>query len=259
MSAAGEGLTEPNHNFLSLLRKKMQTSQVTSSKKLPTPQGLGVFCKLGQGRDNGTLQDQCWRVIFKKGDKMKLKRNALIILILGVVMSVVGLIAPLISLNFASESGATGIIGGADAPTYKFLLFNLLDGLLFVVFLLGISLILSSAFCLLFSKTVKKHCNISTSALSVGLSSVGALGLVCALVWFAMVAFNEASKHPIQYPVSVTLGVLCFFAFISLIVVYFYKRSRNWSVIGIVVDILTSIVYLPAFFFAFTYLYELIG
>ena len=205
------------------------------------------------------MQSQYWRVIIKKGDKMKLKRNALIILILGVVMSVVGLIAPLISLNFASEGGATGIIGGADAPTYKFLLFNLLDGLLFVVLLLGISLILSSAFCLLFSKTVRKHCNISTSALSLGLSSVGALGLVCALVWFVMAAFGETSKHPIEYPVSITLGVSCFFIFICLIAVYVYKRSRNWSVIGVIIDVLTSIVYLPAFFFAFTYLYELIG
>ena len=205
------------------------------------------------------MQSQYWRVIIKWGDKMKLKRNALIILILGIVMSGFGCITPIALINNVSQYRITGIIGGASAFTYQFLLLNLFDGLLFVVFLLGISLTISSTFCLFFSKTVRKHCNISTSALSVGLSSVGALGLVCALVWFAMVAFNEASKHPIQYPVSVTLGVLCFFAFISLIVVYFYKRSRNWSIIGVIIDILTSVVYLPAFFFAFTYLYELIG
>ena len=52
---------------------------------------------------------------------MKLKRNALIILILGVLMSVLGFIAPIVYWNnYTLHNGAMGIIGGADAPTYTF-------------------------------------------------------------------------------------------------------------------------------------------
>ena len=35
MSAAGDGSTEPNHNFLSPLRKEMQTNLTLSAKQEP--------------------------------------------------------------------------------------------------------------------------------------------------------------------------------------------------------------------------------
>ena len=83
---------------------------------------------------------------------MKLKRNALIILILGVLMSCLGFIAPIVYWNnYISQNGSIGIIGGADAPTYTFMLSALFDGLLLVLILLGISLVFSAGFCFVFS------------------------------------------------------------------------------------------------------------
>lgn len=190
---------------------------------------------------------------------MNLKRNAWIILILGVLMSVLGFIAPIIYWkSYTSQNGAIGIIGGADAPTYKFMLSAIFDGLPFVLICLGICLVISCVFCLVFSKTVRKHCNISTSVISLGLSGVGALGLVCAFMWFTIVSFGEMSRHPIQYPVSILLGNICFFVFIVLMVIYFKLRKTNWSIKGFVIDVLTSVLYLPAFFFAFGYLHEIL-
>lgn len=195
---------------------------------------------------------------------MKLKRNALIVLILGVLMSVSGLVAPIVYWsNYTSKHGMIGIIGGAEVPTYPFtytfMLSTLFDGLPFVLILLGVSLIVSSVFCLAFSKTVRKHCNINTSALSLGLSSVGALGLICAFLWFIIVSFGETSKHPIQYPLSIMLGMICFFTFFVLIAMYFKMRRANWSIKGFVIDILTSVIYLPVFFFVFSYLYGILS
>ena len=46
---------------------------------------------------------------------------------------------------------------------------------------------------------VKNNCNIKTTALSLGLSAVGAAGLVCAFLWFSIVSFGEMSKHPTEY------------------------------------------------------------
>ncbi len=180
---------------------------------------------------------------------MNLKPNALIILILGVLMSILGFIAPIVYWNnYTLHNGAIGIIGGADAPTYTFMLSAFFDGLPFVLIWLGISLVVSSGFCLLFSNTVKKHCNINTSVISLGLSSVGALGLVCAFLWFSIVSFG-----------SILLGIVCFFTFVVLIAIYLKKRKINWSIKGFIIDILTSIAYLPAFFFVFSYLYEILS
>ena len=148
---------------------------------------------------------------------MKLKRNSLLVLILGLIVSFIGFIMPLIYWNsYISNNGAIGIIGGADTPTYVFMLSTLFDGLPFILVLFGVTLVVSSVFCLVFSKTVEKYCDINTFALSLGLSGLGALGLVCAFLWFSIVSFGEMSKHPKGYPISILLGVVCFFIFIIL-------------------------------------------
>ena len=189
---------------------------------------------------------------------MKLKRNAIWVLILGFVVLLMG-IMPIVSLSiYAAQHGSVAIIGGADGPTAIFLTWRLLHDWPAFFILLGLSLIISAAFCLLFSKTVTAHCSFKTSALSLSLSAIGGLGLVCVLMWCSIVAFGEMSKHPIAYPVSVLLGILCFFAFIILIALYIKVRKINWSMKGVIIDILTSMVYLPTFFLIFTYIYEII-
>ena len=188
---------------------------------------------------------------------MKLKQISLLTLLTGALFSIIGVIVPFITLqNYTSQNGAIGIIGGADTPTYEFVVFRIMNGCLFIAILFGITLIVSALFCLIFSKTVKNNCNIKTTALSLGLSAVGAAGLVCAFLWFSIVSFGEMSKHPIEYPVSVLLGIISFFGFIVLIALYLKTRKTNWSIKGLIIDVLTSIIYLPTFFFAFSYLYN---
>jgi len=185
---------------------------------------------------------------------MKGKRYSLLALLLGFIILLAGIMLPYLCMHLTPDNGSTGIIGGADARTYQFLASRLLGGLPYVLALLGIALVISSGFCLIFSKTVKIHCNIKTSAISLGLSGVGALGLNCVLWWFTIVAFGKMSSYPIEYPVSILLGLLSFFAFVGLIVLYFKVRKANLSLIGIAIDVLTSIIYLPTFFLAFLYL-----
>lgn len=190
---------------------------------------------------------------------MKIKRYSRIVLIFGLFILTLGLMTPFLYWNYSiSHNGATGMIGGADAPTYMFMLSSLFDGILIVWVLLGMSLIISSGFCLLFSRAVQRHCNIYCSAISLGLSCVGALGLACVFIWYITVSFGGMSRFPIQYPVSIWLGSLCLFAFLVLIVLYFKTRMKNWSIKGFIIDILTSIVYLPMFFYAFSYLYGIL-
>ena len=188
---------------------------------------------------------------------MKLKQMSLLTLLTGVLFSIIGVIIPFITLkNYTYQNGAIGIIGGADTPTYEFVVFRIMNGWPFVAILFGITLIVSALFCLIFSKTVKNNCHIKTTALSLGLSAVGAAGLVCAFLWFSIVLFGEMSKHPIEYLVSVLLGIISFLGFIVLIALYLKIRKTNWSIKGFIIDVLTSIIYLPTFFFVLSYMYN---
>ena len=190
---------------------------------------------------------------------MKLKCFSLLILFAGLLFLAAGVVIPIVLLQiYTSQNGAVAIIGGADGPTALFLTFKLMEGRIICSLVFGITLIISGLFCLIFSKTIKNNCNIKTSALSLGLSAIGAAGLVCAFLWFTIVSFGEMSKHPIEYPISVLLGIFCFFTFIVLSAVYLKLRKINWSIKGLIIDILTSITYLPAFFFLFLCLYEVL-
>ena len=189
---------------------------------------------------------------------MKLKQISLLTLLTGSLFLIIGVIVPFITLqNYTSQNGAIGIIGGADTPTYEFIVFRIMNGWPFVAILFGIALIVSALFCLIFSKAVENNCIIKTTALSLGLSAVGALGLVCDFLWFSIVSFGEISKHPIEYPVSILVGIICFLAFIILIAIYLKLRKINWSIKGFIIDVLTSLIYLPTFFFLFSYFYEI--
>ena len=147
-----------------------------------------------------------------------------------------------------------GIIGGADIPTYLFEMTRLWREL-FCLMPFGTVLLVTGLCCLIFAKPIKAHCDIKTSAIAFGLSAVGALGLLCVLVWHEIVASHEMSRHPIEYPFSIALGLTCLLAFVSLIIWYVKQRKGRWSVKGVAIDIGTALLYLPAFWFLFWRVY----
>lgn len=178
------------------------------------------------------------------------------VLLSGVLLLAMGAAMPIVIWRLAASNGASSIIGGADMPSYLFMLFSVLDGLPLILVLFGIGAIISATFCLVFSKTVKNHCHLTTSAISLSLSACGGLGLVCALVWFSIVTFGETRRYPMEYPASMALGASALVVFLGLIALYFKVRLEKWSAKGLLLDVGMSILYLPGFFFAFTYLYE---
>ena len=181
-----------------------------------------------------------------------LKKYSLVMLITGFCMLAFTVAFPLIYA--AVDNGATtAIIGGADTPTYKFLFQNLFDGFILFAWSLSIVLIILSAFCLLFSKTVNKYCRLTTSIISLGLSASGSLGLICFFYWFVIVSFDELGKHPIQYSVSVSLGMVCLVVFVSLFALYFKERKKQRSFKGVIIDVLTCFICVPTvmYFYAF--------
>ena len=190
---------------------------------------------------------------------MKLKRNALWALLAGFLIALAGAAMPIWVMLFYEPTAETGIIGGAGAPTLQYLVSQTFGVLPYTLVLLGAAVMISAVFCLLFSKTVQGHCTLKTSLVSLGLSATGAAGLYCVLIWIACVAFGGATKrYPVRYPLSIALGMVCLCVFILLGLLYCKVREGKWSIRGVAIDVLTSILYLPAFFFAFNYLYSLI-
>ena len=89
---------------------------------------------------------------------MKMKRVAIVALILGFVTAVTGLIMPLIYWSsYTANHGAIGIIGGAGAPTYGFALAALFDGLPMELIIVGVGLMIVSGLYLILSKIIKKN------------------------------------------------------------------------------------------------------
>lgn len=192
---------------------------------------------------------------------MKLKIFALILLLVGLLL--LGVVIGLPQLVQEGAQGAVAIIGGADWPTSQYLLDRLMHSVNGCLLLWGIALTLTGLFFLIFTKTVKKHCTIKTSAIAMGTSLVTAAGLTFGLILFSVAitvaAFGGASQYPVRVPVSLVMGTLCFLAFVGLMVLYCRCRKGNRSTTGVVLDVVTGLLYLPAFFYAGSALYGILG
>lgn len=185
---------------------------------------------------------------------MKLKRISIYALIFAAALLATGVILTFIHINSLGSFELIGI----RRPSFWWWLSVAFDGIPLILVMISIPLMVSAAFCLIFSNTVKASCNIKTTSISLALSAVGALGLDCVLYWFTIVVFGEMSKYPNLYPIGIACGLLCLAAFAILIGVYFKTRKACWSAKGFIIDVLTSILYLPAFFFLFAYLISLV-
>lgn len=129
-----------------------------------------------------------------------------------------------------SDAPAIGIIGGADGPTAMYLTRKLVFSKLGEVCSLGIACILTSVVCLLFRKTVEKCCTVNTTVLSLLISASAALLLLFGrAVW------------------GIIFGVLM----LGLIALYVIMRRKHTFVVGVVIDVLTCLVYMPFFISAF--------
>ena len=179
----------------------------------------------------------------------KYKIYSSIALILGLLLVLASVLVPIIILSsYTAQNGSIGIIGGADGPTAIYLTSRLLGGRLLFTLILELTLFLCGGFCLVFKRTVTNNCRLKTTALSLVISFFGAMGLACFFIWYSIVVFHKMSMSPISYPSSIIGGIFSLVAFIITIILYIKARKENFKIKGIVIDIMTSIITLPAFF-----------
>ena len=108
-----------------------------------------------------------------------------------------------------------------------------------------------TAFCsllgLILAGALGYRCQVGTTACALGVSASTTLGLHCVLSFISCYFLTTPTKHPIRYPTSVALGIICLCAFALCIYFYIVKRKNNRSIVGILLDIGLCIAYLPAF------------
>ena len=168
-------------------------------------------------------------------------------------VSLIGLIVSILIVAFAvgypalawalsdSADKTVAIIGGADGPTAIMITRRLFFGsFLGVLTSFGIPLLLISLFCLIFPSFVQKNFSVKTTALALGISATGCLGLWCVLECLAILAFASPSEHPIAYPASIIVGVLSLILFIILFALYCKARKGETRILGVVFDVFTG-------------------
>ena len=180
---------------------------------------------------------------------MKLKNVSHCSLGMGAALLLCGLILP-----FAVYSGGT--IGGADGPTFRFLVFHRLHSLPVALVLLGSAMLMTGLVCLLGKRIVRENCTAVTSLLALTVSALLALELCCGLLFIASVAFGGAERHPRAIPVSIFGGGVSFLGLCYFGYRYLVKRKSSPARKGVLLDILLCAVYLPGFIYLFNSIYS---
>lgn len=184
-----------------------------------------------------------------------MKKYALIIFIISLLLLVAGLhFTGILSAILPSKD--IGIIGGADRPTANFLIGKILSNTLI---LFGLATAVCSLFSLILSRPIKNHCCFPTSATALGLSACASLGAYSLLIFASCFFLTTPSKHPIAFPASVACGMIALIGFALLMALYCKLRQKKPSVPGVFFDVAFALMYMPAFFRSYNYIYSLLS
>ncbi len=167
--------------------------------------------------------------------------TALALLGAGFVALALGLLAPYGQLQ------TVDVIGGAGYSAYQFLLFNSDSGIWSILAHLGGAVMISSAFALIFRKTVVNHCMLPTSLLALALSAGWSAACVSLLLAISTLP-REYMRYPNAHPAVLRATGLCLIGCLVLLCVYFVKWVKKGSFKALFIDSLLTVVYFPAFF-----------
>ncbi len=180
-----------------------------------------------------------------------MKKSALVILFISLLLIFAGLHFTGLLSAFLPDGDTVGIVGGADRPTANLRIREILNSAYSLLILFGLPTAFCSLFVLIFSRTIKKNCVISTTLTALALSACTALGVYSLLIFASCFIMTSPSNHPIALPSSVCVGMMALIGFILLMVLYYKRRNKKPSIPGVFLDAAFSIMYMPAFFLSY--------
>lgn len=171
--------------------------------------------------------------------------------ILGALCLLVAAIPIILVLTKFGGANDIGVIGGADTPTAIHVAYVVMDGWPVLALWLGVPLILTSLFTVIFKKTTANCLTVKTSVTAILISAMCGAGAFSCMQLFLMNLFG-ADENPVAYPCFKAAAVIAIVAFVFLVAQYCFKfRKAKPSAKGVIIDILTAIVYVPFMYFAF--------
>lgn len=186
-----------------------------------------------------------------------MKKGATITLVIGLALLSAGVVLPVMA--YSLQGNSVGIVGGAGIPTLRYLFNRSLVNGWFTLQAFGVTITISSLFCLIFHKTTQAVCSLKTSGLSLGLSAVVSFGGYCVLSFLLCFYDAAPSRNPIRYSTSIMAGVASLAVCIVLFFMYAKQRKAMPSVKGVVIDLLFALLYGIPFFSMYTVLDNLLG
>ena len=106
-------------------------------------------------------------------------------------------------------------------------------------------------------KRLRVIASAGTRLSALGISATCALGVFGFSLFALCHIMTSPAKHPIMYPVSLTLMALSIILFLMLICLYIFLRVKKGSMLGVIIDVTLALVYSPAFFFIYLLTYDL--
>ena len=110
-----------------------------------------------------------------------------------------------------------------------------------------------TAFCGLlgwiFHKKITKWLSLKTSALALAISIAVSLGIHSGISLLSCYFLTNPSRHPIRFPASACLALVCLAGLIILLYAYYKIRSKEKSLPGVILDILLGLAYCLPFYF----------
>jgi hypothetical protein len=150
---------------------------------------------------------------------------------------------------FLPDGDTVGIVGGADRPTVNLRIRVIFNSAYSLLILFGLPTAFCSLFVLIFSRTIKKNCVISTTLTALALSACTALGVYSLLIFASCFIMTSPSNHPIALPSSICVGMMALIGFILLIVLYYKRRNKKPSIPGAFLDAAFPLCICRHFFF----------
>ena len=179
-----------------------------------------------------------------------MKRKSLIGLITGLLFAIVGFEISSLLTKYKIHS-----VIWENGVRVKIEWLYYLYRIMLIFALFGIAIVITASFCLICKKIVSKYCKLNTSAISLAISAVVAMGLYCVFLF----GLTNSVNNPITHLASYIIGSICFFVFLALIFKYAKLKKYNLSALAVIIDILFSVLYVIPFFMLHDMLYTFLS
>ena len=147
-----------------------------------------------------------------------MKKYSICILVLSIILLLIRIVWP---------------ISSAEAYEAQFSIISVIHKWLDCLLYFGVAFFIVFLTTLFMQKKEMKCCTLKTTVISSGICVTFSLLTYCGLSFLLL----NSNAHPIASPASLIVGIPCLAIFVILLILYTIERKKNYSKIGIYLDV----------------------